>query len=39
LRAANPRAGELDSWPDVEAELAAVVEAFIQRWLGKIPNA
>jgi hypothetical protein len=39
LRKANPQAGELATWPDVEAELAAVVEAFIERWIGKKPNA
>jgi hypothetical protein len=39
LRAANPRAGELETWPEVEAELTAVVAAFIDRWLGKKPNA
>jgi hypothetical protein len=40
LRAANKEAGELETWPEVEAELMAVVEAFIDRWLsGKKPNA
>jgi hypothetical protein len=39
LRQANPQAGELATWPEVEAELAAVVAAFIERWLGKKPNA
>ena len=37
----NPQAGELDSWPAVEAELALVVEAFCEQWLGpaKKPDA
>jgi hypothetical protein len=40
LRQANPQAGELATWPAVEAELAAVVAAFIERWIGeKKPNA
>jgi hypothetical protein len=34
LRKANPQAGELDAWPEVEAELAAIVEEFITRWVG-----
>jgi hypothetical protein len=39
LRKSNPEAGELDTWAAVEAELAAMLEAFIERWLGKKPNA
>jgi hypothetical protein len=39
LRKANPQAGELAAWSDVEAELAAVIEAFVDRWIGKNPNA
>jgi hypothetical protein len=39
LRKANPQAGELEAWPEIEAELAAVIEAFIDRWIGKNPNA
>jgi hypothetical protein len=39
LRKANPQAGTLETWPAVEAELAAVVAAFIERWIGKKPNA
>ena len=39
LRRANPQAGELATWPEVEAELQAVAEALIERWLGKNPNA
>jgi hypothetical protein len=39
LRQANPQAGGLDTWPEVERELAAVVGAFIERWIGKKPNA
>jgi hypothetical protein len=34
LRRSNPRTGELDSWPAVEAELVLVVEAFCEHWLG-----
>jgi hypothetical protein len=39
LRKSNPQAGELETWPEVEAELTAMLEAFIDRWLGKNPNA
>ena len=40
LRQANPQAGALDTWPEIEAELTAVVAAFIERWIGeKKPNA
>ena len=39
LRKANPQAGELNTWPEVEAELAAVVDAFVDRWVGKKANA
>jgi hypothetical protein len=35
LRKANSRAGSLDSWDEIEAELAAVVEEFVVRWVGK----
>jgi hypothetical protein len=40
MRAANPQLpeGELSA-AAIEAELQAVVEAFIERWLGKIPHA
>lgn len=34
MQAANPNAGELDTPGALEAELAAVVEAWIARWLG-----
>jgi hypothetical protein len=39
LRQANPLAGALDTWPEIERELQAVVDAFTERWLGKNPNA
>jgi hypothetical protein len=39
LRKANPLAGELGTWPEIEAELTAVLEAFVDRWIGKNPNA
>jgi hypothetical protein len=39
LRKSNPVAGELETWPEIEAELTAVIEAFIERWIGKKPNA
>lgn len=36
LRRANPQARELDTWPEVEAELGAVIEAFCEHWLGPV---
>jgi hypothetical protein len=39
LRAANPGAGPLDTRETLEAELASVVEGFINRWVGNKPNA
>jgi hypothetical protein len=39
LHKANPQANGLDTWPEVEAELVAVVEAFVERWLKSKPNA
>jgi hypothetical protein len=35
LRKANPEAGELDTWPEVEAELTAMIEAWVERWIGQ----
>ncbi len=38
LRLANEQAGTLDSWGEVEAELSAMLDAFIERWLGPAKN-
>jgi hypothetical protein len=35
MRCANPGAGDLATTAQVEAELQALVDAFIVRWLGK----
>jgi hypothetical protein len=39
LRKANPQAGELGTWAEVEAELTAVIDEFVERWIGKKPDA